>query len=174
LQLTATLPFAFEDTSAGGWRSGSGDAELGAKYRFLNDEKHGFQAAVFPRVILPTSDRDLGGHKVRLLLPLWLQKDLGRTSILGGGGYEINPGNGNRDFWQAGIAVTHDFSKTLSLGTELTWQSADTRGGDGSVGVNLGLIQKLSGPYSLLLAGGPGFSGGQTSYHTYVALEINF
>jgi hypothetical protein len=174
LQLTATLPLAFEDTTGSGWRSGSGDVELGAKYRFVNDEKRGFQAAVFPRVILPTSDRDLGGHRVRLLLPLWLQKDFGATSLFGGGGYEINPGVGNRDFWQAGLAVTHDFSDRLSLGTELTWQSADTRGGKNSTGVNLGLIRKLGGPYSLLLAGGPSFSGGQTSYHSYAALALSF
>ena len=174
LQLTATLPFAFEDTTPGGWRSGSGDVELGAKYRFVNDEQGGWQAAVFPRVILPTSDRDLGGHRVRLLLPLWAQKDFGNTSVFGGGGYEINPGAGNKDFWQAGLAVTHDFTKTLSLGTEVTWQSADTRGGESSAGVNLGLIQKLGGPYSLLLAGGPSFSGGQASYHGYAALALNF
>ena len=41
-------------------------------------------------------------------------------------------------------------------------------------GVNLGLIRKLGGPYSLLLAGGPSFSGGQTSYHSYAALALNF
>jgi hypothetical protein len=174
LQLTATLPFAFEDTSGSGWCSGRGDVELGAKYRFVNDEEGGFQAAVFPRVILPTSDRDLGGHRVRLLLPLWVQQDFGKTSVFGGGGYEINPGSGNRNFWQAGLAVTHDFSKTLSLGTELTWQSADARGGDSSVGANLGLIQKIGGPYSLLLAGGPSLSGRRTSYHGYAALALNF
>lgn len=174
LQLTATLPIAFQDTSGSGWRSGTGDVELAAKYRFVNDEKSGWQAAVFPRVILPTSDRDLGGHRVRFLLPLWAQRDFGKTSVFGGGGYEINPGAGNRDFWQAGIAVTHDFTKTLSLGTEVVWQSPDAVGGRSSTGVNVGLIQKLGGPYSLLLAGGPSFSGGKTSYHGYAALGLNF
>jgi hypothetical protein len=174
LQLTATLPIAFEDTSAGGWRSGAGDLELGAKYRFVNDEGRGIEAAIFPRVILPTSDRDLGSHRVRLLLPLWLQRDFGSTSVFGGGGYEINPGGGNKDFWQAGLAVTHDFSKTLSLGSEVTWQSADTVGGDSTTGVNVGIIRKLGGPYSLLVAAGPGFSGGHTIYHSYVALALDF
>jgi hypothetical protein len=94
--------------------------------------------------------------------------------VFGGGGYEINPGAGNKDFWQAGIAVTHDFSETLSLGTEATWQSADTVDGRNSTGINMGLIQKLGGPYSLLLAGGPSFSGGKTSYHGYAALGLNF
>jgi opacity protein-like surface antigen len=175
LQLTATLPIAFEHVAGAGWRSGFGDVEIGAKYRFIRDEEHGIQAAIFPRVILPTADRGLGGHQVRLLLPLWAQKDLkDGTSLFGGGGYEINPGAGNRNFWQAGMALTHDFSTRLSLGTEVTWQSADTSDGKSSVGVNLGLIRKLGGPASLLLAAGPSFSGGQTSYHSYVALGFAF
>ena len=173
VQLTATLPLAFEDVTGRGWRSGTGDVELGAKYRFLNEE-HGLQVAVFPRVILPTADRDLGGHRLQLLLPLWMQKDFGSTSLFGGGGYEINPGSGNRNFWQAGIALTHDFSERLSLGTELTWQSADTSDGKNSTGFNIGLVHKLGGPASLLLAAGPSFSGRQTSYHAYAALGLNF
>jgi hypothetical protein len=174
LQLTATLPVAFAHSSEAGWRAGTGDVELAAKYRFLNDEKSGWQAAVFPRVILPTSTRGLGGTRVRLLLPLWVQKDIGKTSIFGGGGYEINPGPGNRDIWQGGIAVTHDFSERLSLGTEIAWQSAATRGGRSSTGVNVGLIRKLSGPFALLLAAGPSFSGGRASYHSYAAVSLNF
>ncbi len=174
LQLTMTLPVAFNRSTGGSWRDGAGDVEVAAKYRFLNDEQHGWQAAIFPRVFLPTSSNGLGRTRARLLLPLWAQKDFGSTSVFGGGGYEINPGTGNRDFWQAGLAVTHDFNDKLSLGTEVFWQSADTQGGDGSTGINLGLIRKLGGPCSLLLAGGPNFSGGQTSYHSYVALSLNF
>jgi hypothetical protein len=174
LQLTATLPIAFSHTSGGGWRAGSGDVELGAKYQFADNEKSGLQAAIFPRLILPTSTKDLGSRRVRLLLPLWMQKDLGESSLFGGGGYEINPGYGNKDFWQAGIAVARGFSENLSLGTEVIWQSADTRGGKSSIGVNLGLIRQLGGPYSLLLAGGPSFSSGKTSYHGYAALALNF
>lgn len=175
LQLTATVPFAFEDVTGRGWRRGPGDVEVAAKYRFINDEERGIQAAVFPRIFLPTADRDLGAHKFQLLLPLWVQKDFkDGTSLFGGGGYEINPGAGNHNFWQAGMALTHDFSKRLSLGTEVTWQSADTSDGKSSVGVNLGLIRKLGGPASLLVAVGPSFSAGQTSYHSYAALGFAF
>jgi hypothetical protein len=174
LQLTATVPIAFNHSADEGWRAGSGDVELAAKYRFLNDEQSGWQAAVFPRAFLPTSAKGLGGNHIRLLLPLWVQKDFGKTSVFGGAGYEINPGHGNKDFWQAGIAATQDFSDGLSLGSEFYWQSADSRGGDSNSGIDLGLIQKLGGPYALLLAGGPTFSGGRTGYHSYAALGLNF
>lgn len=174
LQLTATMPIAFTHTDYEGWRAGRGDVELAAKYRFVHDEKHGWQAAVFPRVILPTAAHNLGGTHARLLLPLWVQKDTGKTSVFGGGGYEINPGPGNRGFWQAGVVVTRDFSDRLSLGTEIAWQSAGTRGGRSSTAVNLGLIRKLGGPFALLLAAGPSFSGGKAAYHSYAAISLNF
>jgi hypothetical protein len=174
VQLTATLPVAFSHSRPDGWRAGAGDVELGVKYRFFRDAAASVQAAIFPRVILPTSTNGLGGKKTRLLLPLWLQKDFGPTSLFGGGGYEINPGLGNRDFWVAGLALTHDFSDRLSIGTELSYQTRDVVGGASATGVNVGLIRKLGGPFSLLLAGGPSFSGGQTSYHSYLALALNY
>ena len=174
LQLTATLPVALERETHGSLRAARGDVEIGAKYRFVNDEKGGWQAAVFPRVILPTAAKGLGGRRARILLPLWVQKDIGKTSVFGGGGYEINPGSGKRDFWQAGLAVTREFDKNLSIGTELSWQSADTQGSKGSIGINAGLIRKIGGPFAILLAAGPRFSGGTTSSHGYAALGLNF
>jgi hypothetical protein len=174
VQLTATVPLAFEHSDESGWRTGSGELEMAVKYRFLDDDKSGWQAAVFPRVILPTSTAGLGGRRVRLLLPVWLQKDWGKTSVFGGGGYEINPGSGNRNFWQAGLALTHDVTERLQLGGELAWQSADTRDGKATMGVDVGMIDKLGGPFSLLVAGGPAVSDGETSYHVYAALGLNF
>lgn len=173
VQLTATVPMAFAQADGEGWRIGAGDLELGVKYRFIDDARSGIAAAVFPRIIVPTARHGLGGTRTRLLLPLWLQKDFGSTVVFGGGGYEINPGRGNRDFWQAGLALTHDLTDETSLGTEVAYQSADTIDGASATGVNIGLIHKLGGPFSLLLAGGPAFSGGRTSYHGYVALEFN-
>lgn len=174
LQLTATVPLAFAHSKENGWRAGSGDLELAAKYRFVNDGESGWQAALFPRVILPTSSRNLGGGRVRLLLPIWMQKDFGKTSVFGGAGYEINPGTGNRNFWQAGVAITQDVTDKLQIGGEVTRQSSDTHGGNASTGVDAGMIGKLGGPFALLVAGGPSFSGGQTSYHGYAALSLNF
>ncbi len=108
VQLTATLPFAFSKDLERNWRTGTGDVELGVKYRFINDQRSAISAAIFPRVILATSSI-AEGEKTRLLLPLWLEKDFGGgTSLFGGGGYEVNPGSANRNFWEAGITFTQD------------------------------------------------------------------
>ena len=126
VQLTATLPLSFSHEPHERWRSGTGDVELAVKYRFINDERSGFSAAIFPRAFLPTSSI-ASGEKTRFLLPLWVGKDFAAgTSIFGGGGYTINPGAGNRDFWQAAVAVTQDLSKQVSVGAEVTRQGSET------------------------------------------------
>jgi len=174
VQLTATLPLTFSHTPSEGWQSGTGDVEIGVKYRFFDDHKEGVSAAIFPRVILPTAAHS-PGERTRFLLPLWLGKDFaGGTSIFGGGGYMINPGPGNRDFWQAAIALTHDLSKQFSGGVEITRQGSDTVGGTAQTRAGVGAIVHFSDHYALLLSGGPTWAEHQTSYHFYAALGFFF
>jgi hypothetical protein len=174
VQLTATLPLSFSHDSIDGWRGGTGDVELGVKYRFVNDEKNGLSAAIFPRIILPTASRS-PGERARLLLPLWIGKDFrGGTSLFGGGGYEINPGPGNRNFWEGALALTQDVSKTLSAGTEVAWQQSDVDGGTDQTRAGLGMIVKLSDHHALLFSGGPTWAEHHTGYHFYAALGLNF
>ena len=171
VQLTATLPIDYAHNRGSGWRSGTGDLEIGAKYRFVTIPSAGISVAIFPRVFLPSSK---ASTRTRVLLPVWAQKDMGKTSLFGGGGYEINPGPGNRDFWLAGAAVTNAISDTVTIGGEATHQSANADGGASSNSLGLGAIAKLRDPFSLLVSGGPAWSGGQASYHVYAALGLNF
>jgi hypothetical protein len=174
VQLTATLPLSFSHEPLQGWQSGTGDVELGVKYRFFHDGKNGLSASIFPRAILPTAAHS-PGERMRILLPLWIGKDFaGGTSIFGGGGYTINPGGGNRDFSQAAVAVTHDVSKRVLAGAEITRQGGDVVGGAAQTRAGIGGIIQLSDHCSLLLSGGPTWADHQTSYHFYAALGLNF
>jgi hypothetical protein len=174
VQLTATLPLSFSHEAHEGWQSGTGDVELAIKYRFFNDEKRGFSAAIFPRAFLPTASHT-HGEKTRVLLPLWVGKDFaGGTSIFGGGGYTINPGAGNRNFWQAGIAVTQDLSDKVSAGAEITRQGSETTDGTAQTRAGVGSIIKLSDHYALLFSGGPTWADHRTGYHFYGALGLFF
>jgi hypothetical protein len=175
VQLTATLPLAFSRGAARGTQTGVGDVEIGVKYRFLHQDEIGFDVAVFPRVILPTAGRKFGSGRVRLLLPVWAQKDFGPWSLFGGGGYSINPGAGSRNAWQAGLAVTRALSDRLSLGGEATIEGPDAAGAGRTTGLGLGGIYKLGGPSSLLFSLGPVHEHrGPTGWRGYAALGLGF
>jgi hypothetical protein len=174
VQLTATLPLSFSHAPLEGWRSGTGDVELGVKYRVFHDETRGLSAAIFPRVILPTAAHAPDG-KTRILLPLWLGKDFaGGTSLFGGGGYLINPDAGNRNVWQGAIALTQDVGRGVLVGAELTRQGPETAGATAQTRAGIGSIIHIAGPASLLLSGGPTWADHQTSFHFYAALGFAF
>jgi hypothetical protein len=173
VQLTATLPMDF--VRGPGGRAGVGDVELAVKYQVLRCQQGSFSIAAFPRVILPTSGSRFGSGRVGLLLPLWAQRDIGKWSIFGGGGYAINPGASNRNYWQQGIAVTRQMTERLSLGVEATHHARDANDGVATTTLGVGGIWKIKAPLSLLASGGPSFSGGKGDrYHAYVALLFNF
>ncbi|MDB5692576.1 MAG: 4-carboxymuconolactone decarboxylase [Alphaproteobacteria bacterium] len=174
VQLTATLPLSFE--TGAGTRLVRGDAQIGLKYRFLHREKAGLSFAIFPRLILPTAQRGFGTGRLRVLLPAWGQKDIGDWSIFGGGGYTINPGSGNRNYWQSSLAITRSASKRLSLGAEISRQGSDSVGSGGITRLGVGGIYSLKGPFSILASAGPQFEDGsrRAGFHGYLALGINF
>ncbi len=53
-------------------------AELGLKYRFINDDD-GLQIGIFPLIELPTASKEslIGNNNLQTFLPLWIQKKLG-------------------------------------------------------------------------------------------------
>ena len=174
VQLTVGLPVAYTHDAAG-WTAGAGDVAASVKYRFFHDEAAGVQIAVFPGITLPTASKGLGAGRVTALLPIWAQKDVGKWSVFGGGGYAINPGLGNRNYWTGGIAVSRQFGDKLLLGVELDRQGPDVVGGHSSTSLGLGAIYDLPGPLRLLASGGPTLEDrGGRSFHMFAALGIDF
>lgn len=175
LQITVGVPFAYHHDHSG-LHSGLGDLELSAKYRFYHDEAMGIQIAAFPGVSFPTATNSPGSDHVNALLPIWGQKDFDHWSIFGGGGYAINPGAGNRNYWTGGIAVAREVSDTLLIGIEADRQGADEVGGRASTSLGVGAILQLPKRFRLLASGGPTFSdgGGAASFHGFVALGLDF
>jgi hypothetical protein len=174
VQLTVGLPSAFVH-DADGLHAGRGDLELSLKYRFFNDEGSGFSVAVFPALTLPTASHRLGAGRVTGLLPVWAQKDSGPWSVFGGGGYAINPGAGNRNYWTGGLAVSRRFNEALLVGLEADWQGRDTDGGRSSTSLGLGAIVQLDRHLRLLGSAGPTFVEGErtTGFHAFLALGID-
>lgn len=174
LQITIGLPMAFAHDRTG-WRRGAGDVAVSAKYRFYHDEGAGLSIAAFPGMTLPTANNGMGNGKVTALLPVWAQKGIGAWSIFGGGGYAINPGPGNRNHWEGGIAVTRQMDRHLLLGIEADRKGADTIDGHSSTSLGLGGVYRLGGCLRLLASGGPSFpdGGGKAGFHGFLALGMD-
>jgi len=176
LQLTAVVPLNYE-TGAGG-TVGLGNIELAAKYKFVHqaDGSPLPDIAFFPRAFVPTAGRRFGTRRLSILLPLWAQKDLGKWSVFGGGGYDINPGPGQRDFWLTGIGVQRAVSDRFALGTEIYRQTADADDTRRFTGVNFGALYKMNAHWSLIGSAGPGIEHPRTQgrYAFYVALKADY
>jgi len=176
LQLTAVIPM---DYDAGGRTNlGLGDIELAAKYRLLHQDENGLMpdVAIFPRVFVDSADKRFGSARTSLFLPVWVGKDWGSWSVFGGGGYQINPGPGQRDFWQFGAAVTHALNDRLTLGLEAFRFGRESDDGAPVTLVNLGLLYRFTPHWSLLAAGGPGVENAsrEGNYNFYVALKADY
>lgn len=167
VQLTATLPLHTET----GQPLDAGDVELAGKYKFLHQREGTLSAdvAVFPRVFVPTGR---GSRRAQLLLPVWAQRDFGKWSLFGGGGYMLNPGPGNHDYWQQGVALTRELRPGWQLGLEYYGRGRASVDDRPVQGLNLGTIIHLRGPFSLLGSLGQGLSRRQTIFYAALKLDL--
>jgi hypothetical protein len=181
-QLHIVAPLAFDSPSGGSTLFGYGDTELGFKYRFIDEDKDGTrpQVGIFPMLELPTGNqnRNLGAGRVRLFLPVWVQKSFGDWTTYGGGGYWINQDDdlGDKNYWFFGWLLQRKVTDKLTLGGELFHQTADTVGGGDSTGFNIGGFYDFDEHNHLLFSAGAGLqNASQTNlYSWYLGYQITY
>jgi hypothetical protein len=154
---------------------GVGDTELGVKWRFWEETPLIPQIGIFPLVEAPTGSRErgLGNGQTQVFLPLWMQKAFGKWSTYGGGGYWINPGSGNRNYWFAGWQGQREISEELTLGAEVYHAGASQRPGRSSTGFNVGGSVNFTKVHHLLFSGGCTFQGPRTATW-YIGYQATF
>lgn len=175
VQVTVGLPASVLH-DAGGFSAGAGDLEVSLKYRLFHDEDAGLSIAVFPGITVPTARKGYGADHVTALLPAWMQKDIGDWSLFGGGGYAINPGQGNRNYWTGGIALSRTLSERVLLGIEVDRQGKAAQDGEAETSLGVGAIVRLSEHFRLLGSAGPTRpdGGGTTAFHAFLALGWDY
>lgn len=167
VQLSMTLPF---ERDPGAPRR-LGDVEVAAKFKLLHQspDSASIDLTVFPRAFLPTGP---DSHRVGLLLPLWAERDFGPWALFGGGGYTINPGVGNRNYWQGGVALNRQLGEGLQLGAEIYAQGPTAIGERPLTVANLGSTIHLGGPFSLAVSAGKGLNRDQTIFYSALKLDL--
>ena len=148
---------------------------MGVKYRFIEETVRCPQIGAFPLAEVPTGDRErgLGSGEVQVFLPLWLQKSSGPWTTYGGGGYWVNPGAGNRNWWLAGWLLQCQVSSNLAVGAEVIHETAQEEGGESGTRYNAGAIFDFSATSHLLLSAGQTVQG-PSGFQAYLAFQLTF
>jgi hypothetical protein len=130
VQLHAILPWGMVAPSnnpvylPGGTGSrafGLTDMELGVKVAIIKQTKNFPQIGTFTMFEMPTGSytKGLGVGKVWYKLPVWMEKDWKLWTVCGGGGYQVVPQTGYRDFPYTGWLLKRTLSERLELGAEV-------------------------------------------------------
>ncbi|HEX3430071.1 MAG TPA: hypothetical protein VHT03_04225 [Rhizomicrobium sp.] len=157
-QLHVMLPVGFASGDER-TRFGAADAELGVKYRFVDEDEQGWrpQVATYPQVEIPLGPASNGfaNRSVDVFLPLWAQKDVDANWTIGaGGGIWVNPGEKNYGF--AGLLLQRKLSDALIAGAEVFHQTPNVEGGAALTGFNVGAVYDFDEHHHLLVSAGRG------------------
>jgi hypothetical protein len=190
VQLHLTAGLGYNSQSPTGTRFGYGDTQIGVKYRFITPGEDDWwpQVGTFPMLAFPSGNAasGLGTGRLHEFLPIWVQKDFGRWSTYGGGGYWNNPGPGNKSYWFTGWLLQRRMTDDLLLGAEVFHQTASISGGPGTAGFplgsrdttgfNLGGVYDFSEHTHLLFSAGRGLQNASTTneFSYYAALQWTF
>jgi len=167
VQVAVSTPYAFTSGPQVPLGRSVGALDAGVKVRFIQETVSHPQVAFYPSMELSTD----GSAAPKLFLPLWAQQTMGRTTIFGGGGWERNPGAGNRNFWSGGVADTYQFSKPINAGIEVYGNTPEVWGERGSMSVGIGMNDDFSDIHSFVVSIGTSFAG-QRDLHAYAAYEF--
>jgi hypothetical protein len=172
LQLTAVVPIGDQQLHGTEASTGLGNIELAVKYRFLHQQDSGWDAAVFPRVVLASVSSHTGEQHTALQLPLWVEKDWAGWSTFGGGGCALNNGGTSRNYCFAGWVLGKRVLPTLQLGAELYFQSADSSEARAKTIAGTGVIYDVSTRVHLLAyaSGGLQNAASEHQYSWYAAV----
>ncbi len=161
--------------SRDGVKSGLDDSLLGLKWRFLDQERVGFNMSVYPQLQVENNTgsaaRGIADPGPNLFLPFELSREFGNFKLVGEVGYQYFRTQDNE--WVVGILGAVQASENLELMAEL--RSVSERFlNRGDVVLNIGLRQRLSDRFKLLASVGTGLGNGPeaTSFIAYLGVQL--
>jgi hypothetical protein len=164
IQLKYEIPWVFRDEDGDGTKSGLGNSEIGVKYRFLDEERHGVSMSIYPQFSFnnPTSseERGLVDPGTELVLPLQVARRLGPVELSLELGYSLI--ERGADEWIYGLAAAWPIAERIELLGEV--HGVARRDFDEGVLVfNLGGVLEVHENVNLLLSAGRSFRESSTT-----------
>ena len=180
LQATILVPLGLSQVSGVGTNVGVGDIELELKYRFIDEDPSGWRPAVAiaPQVNLPSGSeaRGLGVGRATGFIPVWASKDIGRWTVFGGDGLNVNTGPNQKDWWFSGVGLLRELDPNWTVGGEVYYSSPDSIGRKNVLGFNLGLVYNINDTYHVLFSAGRNLVNAKDTnqFSTYVGMQFTF
>jgi hypothetical protein len=158
LEVDIGMPYAFNSPTGGGAQRGYGDTTLEIKYRLIQEADTTPQVSFVPKFDLSTgnANRGLGNGGNQLFIALALQKNNDKFQMNGNGGYWINNGPDNRNYWFLGWQAQYAFTNHWQLGIEIFHTSPQVVGQGRSTGFNVGGYYLIDPKNQILLSAGRG------------------
>ncbi len=175
IQLKYEIGWLFVNPPEGGpVKSGLDDSLLGLKWRFLDQSRSGVDMSVYPQLQLETPNsvaRGIAEPGTNLFLPLEIERDFGKTRLIGEVGYQYFHAQENE--WVVGLLGSLQASDALELMAEVRIFSENFLY-RGDVIVNVGLRHALGSRFKLLASIGTGVSNGPqaTSFIAYLGIQV--
>jgi hypothetical protein len=121
VQLKLDLNWASAESADGRRMSGLGAADVGVKWRFVDQEKSGFALSIYPQLLMnlasSSAARGLTSEYRQFLLPAEV------STVYGGFEFDAEAGRnfvqGGPDAWVAGMIAAHACGPKLECGLEL-------------------------------------------------------
>lgn len=121
IQLKFEMPWLVLDAPGRDARSGAGNAELGVKWRFLDEEDIGFSLSTYPQAEFHTSSsarrRGLVDDGAEFLLPVEVAKSFGPLLLYAEAGHAWREHRENE--WIYGFAAEYELTSTIDLVAEV-------------------------------------------------------
>jgi len=178
LPLGAAIPSnkpVYAPAGAGPSAFGVEDIELGVKYGFVKQTAHRPQIGSFTMFEMPAgnSSRGLGTGRVWYKLPLWVEKEFGPWSLVGGMGYAVVPQTDYQNYLYGGFLVKRVVNERWELSTEVFSHAREglaTAQAQASTLIDAGGYYHFKAPgWQLLFAYGHSVAG-QTENYAYLGL----
>jgi len=176
VQINFEIPWVIRGTDTGPTQSGLGNSGVAVKWRFFENEKHGLDISMYPRLEFnnPTGSvrKGIVDRGQRVLLPVEIAKRVGPI--------EINPEVGywftqhGPDSWLAGVAVGRQATSRLELLAE-EYNTGELGGSHHENTLGGGGRLRLAEPVLLIFMAGRSFSGlqsGQPQLIGYLGLQF--
>ena len=146
------------------------DMELGVKYAFVKQSKRRPQIGTFVMFEVPTGNysEGLGAGRLWYKVPIWVEKEFGHWSLVGGVGYVINNQDQYRDYLYSGYLVKREISERLELSVEVFSHGREglaTPQTQASTLIDAGGYYHFKSPgWQILFAYGHSIAGGTEQY----------